>query len=248
MIIKLDKIDSTNRYALTEFANLADNSLVIADCQNAGRGRRGKSWFSPPGVNIYASYVIKDAQFPFYVSLWICGLASLRTLRETAPGINLWLKWPNDIYCSPKHCPQAKLKMAGMLAETYSPAASNIISGIVAGIGINLNMLQADIEKIDRPATSLLLETGLKVNIVYFAEKLLENLQYYRQLAEKQGDQFFAEWQQENRLLGQDVSLRQDNGELISGKVTGFSSRGEMIIRDNTGGSHNIMTGELEKF
>lgn len=248
MIIKLNKIDSTNRYALREFANVANDSLIVADAQDAGRGRRGKSWFSPPGVNMYASYIIKEPLFPIYVSLWICGLAVLKTLRDTAPNIDLWLKWPNDIYCTPQHNPLAKLKMAGLLAETFSPLSSNKITGIVAGMGINLNMQKEDIEKINRPATSLFYETGIKTDLANFAENLLRNLFFYRNSAETKEEELFAEWRHENRLLNRNVTVRQDHGLIIEGEVVNFSRSGEMIIFTKDGTFQNIMSGELESF
>ena len=248
MIIKLDKIDSTNRYALREFAKFADNTLIIANTQDAGRGRRGKSWFSPPGLNIYASYILKNTDFPAFKSLWICGLAGLETLRHFAPGVNLWLKWPNDIYCTPKRNPDAKLKVAGLLAETYSPAESNTITGIVAGMGINLNMQQKDLAHIDKPATSLLLETGQITDIAQFAEILWQNLKQFRTLAETQEEDFFKIWLQENWLLHKNVTIKQDNDVILSGKINGFSRRGEMILCTENGELHKIMTGELENF
>ncbi len=248
MIIKLEKIDSTNRYALREFAKFADNTLIIADTQDAGRGRRGKSWFSPPCLNIYASYILKKTDFPAFKSLWICGLAGLKTLRFFVPDCDLWLKWPNDIYCTPKRNPALKLKIAGLLAETYSPAKSNTITGIVAGMGINLNMQQEDIAKIDKPATSLFLETGQITDIARFADILWENLKYFRSLAEKEEESFFNKWQQENRLLHKNVTIKQDNDVVLSGKINAFSRCGEMILCTEDGKLHTIMTGELENF
>jgi BirA family transcriptional regulator, biotin operon repressor / biotin---[acetyl-CoA-carboxylase] ligase len=248
MIITLDKIDSTNRHALREFANFADNTLIIAHSQNAGRGRRGKSWFSPAGVNIYASYIIREPLFPIHTSLWICGLAALKTLRETAPAIHLWLKWPNDVYCTPKGTPDCKLKIAGLLAETFSPEGSNKIEGVVAGLGINLNMSTEDLKKIDRPATSLLAETGSKTDIAKFADFLLKNLISFRTLAETDTNNLFGQWVAENKLMDSAITLKQDDGTVINGNVRGFSRRGELILNSSEGKLHKIMTGELIKF
>lgn len=251
MIIKLDKIDSTNRYALRELAenaDLADNSLIIADSQDAGRGRQGKSWFSPPGKNIYASYIIKSPSFPINISLWICGLAALKTLRETAPTVEFWLKWPNDVYCTPRGTPNSKLKIAGLLAETFSPGNTNVIKAVVGGIGINLNMTSADLQQIDRPATSVLQESGEETDVAKFADQLLGNLLLFRQLAETDPNELFMQWRTENRLLGSEVTIQKDDGEMISGKVSDFTRRGEMMLLAEGGKLVKIISGELLKF
>ena len=248
MIIKLDTIDSTNLYALRGFADFADNTLIIADSQEAGRGRRGKRWFSPPGMNIYGSYIIKEPVFPICQSLWICGLASLKTLRKSAPGVDLWLKWPNDIYCTPKNSPDKKLKIAGLLAETYSPVASNKIEGVVAGMGINLNMPQEELEKIDSPATSMFVETGEKTEIAEFADSLMENLMNYRKVAETDTNALFEEWQMENRIKESAVIIKREDGTLIRGSVKDFTRHGELLLNSSEGELVKIMTGELISF
>lgn len=251
MIIKLAKIDSTNCYALRELAenpDLADNSLIIADSQDAGRGRQGKSWFSPPGKNIYASYIIKTPAFPINISLWICGLAALKSLRETAPTGQFWLKWPNDVYCTPRGNPDCKLKIAGLLAKTFAPGNTNVVKAVVGGIGINLNMNEDDLLQIDRPATSLLMDSGTEADIAKFADLLLGNLLLFRQLAETDPNELFMQWRTENRLLGSEVTIQKDDGDTVTGKVTDFTRRGEMMLLSEGGTLVKIITGELIKF
>jgi len=255
MIIRLDNIDSTNRYVLRELVQrtenkpvLTDNTLVVADSQHAGRGRQGKSWYSPAGKNIYASYLIMQPTFPIYISLWICGLASLKALRDIAPSLDLWLKWPNDIYCTPRDRPTCKLKIAGLLAETFSSATSNKIQAVVAGMGINLNMNADELQKIDRPATSLMLETGKNVNIAEFADSLLSNLLFFRELAETDTNKIYEQWRKENNLLNCDITLQQDNSSIVKGCVVDFSRRGELLLEIENGELLKIMTGELLEF
>ena len=248
MIVKLHNVDSTNSYALRELAekpDYADNSLIIADSQNAGKGRQGKKWYSPPGKNIYASYIVKEPSFPINVTLWICALASLKALRETAPTVQLWLKWPNDIYCTPRDNPVSKLKLAGLLAETFSPGKTNIIKAVVGGIGINLNMTAADLAEIDLPATSLFVETGEKTDLAKFAELLLDNLLLFRQSAETDPNDIFMQWRNENRLLDSQITILKDDGETVSGTVADFNRRGEMMLLTEKGNLTKITTGNI---
>ncbi|NOY74590.1 MAG: biotin--[acetyl-CoA-carboxylase] ligase [Kiritimatiellaeota bacterium] len=101
MIEHIDIIDSTNALALRRFAEFADGTLLTADAQTAGIGRRGRSWLSPRGVNLYATYILKRPAFPVGDAMLIGGLAALDVLRQFAPDMELWLKWPNDICRGP---------------------------------------------------------------------------------------------------------------------------------------------------
>ena len=151
--IQLETVDSTNAYALANFADLPGHTLVTAEQQSAGRGRRGKKWFSPPGTNIYASFIVKNPIFPPHCASWIGCLSALETLRLHEPDINFWIKWPNDIYAGKEICESRKI--AGVLCETRTRKTSNQLDGIVIGIGININMSNEDLKKIPIPAASL---------------------------------------------------------------------------------------------
>jgi BirA family biotin operon repressor/biotin-[acetyl-CoA-carboxylase] ligase len=244
-ILKLEEVDSTNRYALDHFANLADNSLIIADSQSGGRGRRGKAWESPPGINLYASYIVKEPSFPIGRALWCGGLAALVTLAEFGPEMDIWLKWPNDICCSSSDC-RGFRKIAGLLAETWTPSASNRIGGVVVGIGINLNMPQDMLEKIDQPATSILAESGNQVNIAKFADKLLENLILMRSVAEDDPDKFFEIYRDANGLIGRNISIKVDEATTVSGIVHGINTDGAILIKEKNGNIIEVMTGDVE--
>ena len=244
-IITLENVDSTNRYALDNFANLADNSLVTADSQSAGRGRRGKSWISPPGMNLYASYIVKKPSFPFGRALWCGGLASLVTIAETAPEMDIWLKWPNDICCSSSDG-RCFRKIAGLLAETWTPAGSNTIEGVVVGIGINLNMPKKLLDEIDQPATSVLSETGKRVDSANFAEKLLANLTLMRKIAEDDPDKFFEIYNQANGLMDRKITIKLNENSTCNGIVKGVTKEGAILIEDEHCEIRTIMTGDVD--
>ena len=95
-----DEVDSTQRIA-AEFANqgAAQGTVVIAESQNAGRGRMGRQWHSPPGVNLYATIILRPAmplnEVP-RLSL-VAGVAAAEALETVAPG-RVALKWPNDVW------------------------------------------------------------------------------------------------------------------------------------------------------
>ncbi len=223
-IIWLSSVDSTNRYALDNFDALADCALIAAAAQTAGKGRQGKTWFSPPGANIYASFVMKNVPSPISNASIIASLAALETLRTTAPEIKFWIKWPNDIYCGIK-------KIAGILCEG-SPSAS--ASGIIAGIGINVNMPQSELNAIDQPATSLTVETGRLIELKSMVTALAESLcKYYAQYSVNPSG-LFNLWKQENMLIGKDIEIIDGQQKILSGRITDIGESGEIFFA--TGG------------
>lgn len=124
--IHLDEVDSTNRYAAREIeAGAPLPFLVVADRQTGGRGRLGRSWFSPQG-GLYLTLALKplgDSPFPYYPL--ILSLSAAEALR--ARGVEAGLKWPNDLVVEGS-------KIAGLLAEAAGGGAA-----IALGIGINVN-------------------------------------------------------------------------------------------------------------
>ncbi|MFA6714246.1 MAG: biotin--[acetyl-CoA-carboxylase] ligase [Victivallaceae bacterium] len=234
-IIYLDIIDSTNKYALRNFNELPDATLVVAGGQKAGRGRHERQWLSPPNTNIYASLVVKNAgQNPVMTSI-IASLGALSTLRETAPEIKFWLKWPNDIFCRER-------KIAGILCETASNAEDRF-AGVVAGIGINVNMSPEIISQIDQPASSLRYETGREFNLKKVVEKLAKNLNKYYSTYSILPEALFDLWKTENLLLGKNVEL--DTGtETISGKIIDLGRSGEIIF-ESARGQNRFFSGDV---
>ena len=109
-LLILDEVDSTNTYAREHFDDLPDGTLVVARRQTAGRGRRGRSWLSPPGINFTGSILLKRLEDGFHAGC-LLGVAALSLLRELAPELPAYLKWPNDIYVENR-------KLAGLLSES----------------------------------------------------------------------------------------------------------------------------------
>lgn len=144
----LQEIDSTNRYAGDlVLPKAGEFSLVLAEMQTAGKGRRGRKWVSPYAANIYMS-VLWPLQKPLHESGMLSPMLaiSMLTALEELGVTGLSLKWPNDIYCHNK-------KLAGLLIE-----CSGEISGgckMVIGMGVNVFMSQFDNIDIDQQWTDM---------------------------------------------------------------------------------------------
>lgn len=235
-IIWLDEVDSTNKYAITHFDELDDCTLVVAGCQTSGRGRRERTWISPAGENIYASFVLKELHCPVYHSSWIGSLATLDFLRQYMPGHMPWLKWPNDIYCGIK-------KISGMLCEVKT-GKGNRVEGVVIGIGINVNMPQESLDSIDQPATSLAVETSASYNVKEMAQKLAFSLKQFYTLSDSKPGELYNIWKNENFLLGKEVEVISDCNSVTRGVIADIGRSGELIM-DVDGEKRIFMSGDV---
>ncbi len=229
-IIYLSEVDSTNRYAVNHFNELADGTLVAAEFQTAGRGRFERRWISPPDQNAYVSFVVKDFPYELHKASWIGSLAVLDVFARDIPDLNAWLKWPNDVYCGNR-------KISGMLCEGVP--GNNVFSGIVIGIGVNINMTAAIIEKIDQPATSVLYETGRQYDVRTFVAALAECLsRRYRQSLDDL-ESVYQEWKGRNFIVGRQIELLTGlENETVIGRVLDIGRDGELIVETADGPRH----------
>ena len=151
-----DELASTNLQAKLDAENGAgEGTLIVADMQTAGRGRKGKGWSSPAGTNVYFTLILKpdyDVEQASMVTL-VMGMAVAEGIRATC-GVDARIKWPNDIVAGGR-------KLCGMLAEMS--VEREFIHYVVVGVGINVKE-QVFPEEIADTATSLWQECGRKVS------------------------------------------------------------------------------------
>lgn len=225
--IKLKKVDSTNLYAKALFNDLPDGSLILADSQTAGRGRLGREWISPPGVNVYASLVMKHVSNPFYATI-VASLSVLDTLRKASPKNKFYIKWPNDIYAGAG-------KISGILCECVI-SADNKVAGIVAGMGININLSEETISSIDQPAASLKSLTKRDHNISGIVKDLCAALESNYIKYKNSPLELFSLWKSENYLIGKEVDLDSPDNTSWRGRVVDISDEGELLVENLAAG------------
>ena len=155
-VVYYDELASTNLQAKLDAENGAgEGTLIVADMQTAGRGRKGKGWSSPAGTNVYFTLILKpdyDVEQASMVTL-VMGMAVAEGIRATC-GVDARIKWPNDIVAGGR-------KLCGMLAEMS--VEREFIHYVVVGVGINVKE-QVFPEEIADTATSLWQECGRKVS------------------------------------------------------------------------------------
>jgi BirA family transcriptional regulator, biotin operon repressor / biotin---[acetyl-CoA-carboxylase] ligase len=167
------EIGSTNDRARAALrAGEGDGLAVVAELQTSGRGRRGRLWSSPPGVNLMVSVALAPG-LPGSLAGQLgmaVALATQRALAAAAPGAGIGVRWPNDIV------ERDGLKLAGLLIETAVEGAT--LAEAVIGIGINVNWRRDEMPpEIAARATSLAELTGREHDRVDLLERLLTALE-----------------------------------------------------------------------
>lgn len=231
-------LESTNILARRMAAEGApEGTLVVADRQTAGRGRLGRSWDSPSGVNLYFSLVLRPELPPGRIPqlTLLLAVAVRRAIAGLDGSLPLAVKWPNDIFSGER-------KLSGILCEMQSEA--DRAHFVVAGIGINVNQPSFEGE-LERTATSLLIESGATVSRPALLASVLNHLEplYLRWQREPDLGFVVGEIEECAYLRGKRVAIEGMN-RALEGTVTGIAPTGELIIADSGGALHRVASGE----
>lgn len=235
-VMHLDTVDSTNTYALRHFSEVADDVLVSAREQTAGRGRLLRRWLAPAGCGITASLAMSRIADGFHAGA-VAGLAALDLVREALPSADPYLKWPNDLYAG-------DAKLAGILCEGVLDRGK--LSGVVVGIGLNVNLSSADASKIDQRATSLkILAEGRDFSVERLLERLAFFLEQWYIKYDCSRDSVLAEWRRENRLLQRTIEVVDPSGRSIEGRFFAIDDDGSMVL-DTPRGKLTFRCGDVK--
>ncbi len=234
----LESVDSTNRQAALQAESGApEGTVVVADGQTVGRGRMGRAWVSPAGLNAYLSILLMPRVEPARVSTLplVAGLAVALAIERIAPGLRPLVKWPNDILINGR-------KACGILCELE--AETDRIRRVVCGIGVNLN--QTEFSPVLAPlATSLAREAGARVSRAAFVAALLSIFEplYETWLREGFGSlrQAFLD---RHALAAHTVTVEQVGGT-VTGRVAGLEAEGALIIEQGDGRRVSILSGDV---
>lgn len=236
-VLYLDTVDSTNTRAKKEaLEGAADHTVVIADCQTAGRGRRGRSFDSARGQGIFLSLILRPEFGPDRASMLtlVAGLSVRRALSEQT-GLAAQIKWPNDLVIHGR-------KLCGILTEMS--AKPDGIAYLVVGIGVNVNQKEFP-EELKSVATSVFQESGKDFDRVLLIEEILRWFDYYYEQFVRAGDLsgLRAEYQSYMINLGQEVVVEQ-GGNRFTAIATGIDSDGELLI-ERDGVPEKVLSGEV---
>jgi BirA family biotin operon repressor/biotin-[acetyl-CoA-carboxylase] ligase len=206
----------------------------VADQQTAGRGRRGRTWCSPPGAGLYFSYLARPVRHVELLTL-AAGVGILDGIAATT-GLRPGLKWPNDLLVGPR-------KLAGLLAEGTrlgSPDAS-----VTIGLGLNLEPAAYPPDVAER-ATNLRMALGHGVPRFELFAALVEHLaDALRRLEARGAGDILQAWRAASpTAVGTAVSWT-DGGRERRGVTAGIDDTGALLV-DTSAGIERIIAGELQ--
>ncbi|MHB8511031.1 MAG: biotin--[acetyl-CoA-carboxylase] ligase [Actinomycetota bacterium] len=203
-----------------------EGTVVVADHQTAGRGRLDREWISEPGLALLASWIVRP---PFFADRSLLALASgvaVADAIDTATGIAVDLKWPNDVMVDGR-------KLAGILCEGL-PDGSTIV-----GIGVNVRTSEFPLDLADR-ATSLLLERSRPIGRAALLASILEAFSPFAHAPASA----LEGYRKRCSTIGTRVRVLM-SGQTIEGSATEVNDQGELTVVDDSGEHLAIRAGDV---
>lgn len=233
-----DEVDSTNIQAKRLAEEQAPHgSLVVADKQTAGRGRRGREWESPAGSNVYFTILLRPQFHPGQASMLTLVMAlSVAKGIKSLTGAEAGIKWPNDIVLNGR-------KIVGILTEMS--AEPDFIHHVVIGVGINVAK-QGFPEELEQKAAALETELGRKVSRAALIQKIMEYFEEDYTVFVKAGDMSLLIGEYNCRLvnLDREVCVLDPAGE-FNGIARGIDKNGELLVEVLDGSIRQVYAGEV---
>lgn len=234
-ITVLPVIDSTNQYLMDRIGQLESGDACVAEYQQAGRGRRGRKWFSPFGANLYLSMFWRLEQGPaaaIGLSL-VIGIVMAEVLRDLGAD-KVRVKWPNDLYLLDR-------KLAGIPVELTGKTGD--AAQIVIGAGINMSMRRVE-ENVVNQGWINLQEAGINIDRNTLAARLIRELRAALVLFEHEGlAPYLPRWKKLDNFIDRPVKLIIGDKEIF-GISRGIDAQGALLLEQNG----EIKPGWVEKY
>ena len=228
----MDTTASTNSTAMTlAEAGSSDGSIVVAETQAAGRGRRGRAWHSPRGRHLYCSIIVRIADEQSAWLSWIplvSALATAEAIFETTR-VSVLLKWPNDMLVSER-------KIGGILCEKVGGREHSVV---VIGIGLNINCDQTDFPvDLGSLATSMKMESGRTVDRTAVLAALLNRLEVRLDRLRSEGvSESLAAYVARSATIGAQVRVMLGDAEYVEGLAESIGPDGCLRVRPSSDSS-----------
>ena len=220
----LPVIDSTNQYLLDRLSELQSGDACVAEYQQAGRGRRGRKWFSPFGSNLYLSMYWRLEQGPaaaIGLSL-VIGIVIAEVLQSLGAD-KVRVKWPNDLYLQDR-------KLSGILVELTGKTGD--AAQIVSGAGINLMMRRVESDVVNQGWISLQ-EAGISIARNTLAACLIKELRAGFKLFENEGlAPYLTRWEKLDNFINRPVKLIIGDKEIF-GISRGIDAQGALLLEQD---------------
>lgn len=223
--IYCEEIDSTNSELLSGKQLYKKNGTVLlAEKQLAGKGRKNRTWQSGKGLNLtFSILLLKDILQKININhLNLAASLALSLAIENLYQLKTELKWPNDVLINKK-------KVAGILTETSVKGSK--IERVVIGIGINLNQISFQGE-FNFPPTSLKLETKDDINRETMLAEILNIIEELLIKLETNPDEILNDWRERCKMIGDKISIT-ENGKIKTGIFYDIDENGYLLLKRN---------------
>ena len=232
-LIIFDTVNSTNTYAKTIASDPdAHGTLIVANHQTAGRGRRGHTFYSPEDTGLYMSLIIKpDSKIHEMLKVTVAAaVAAVEAIEQTSDA-RPQIKWVNDLYIGRK-------KIAGILTEAISDFESGDLDAVIIGIGINIRSTDFP-EEIENIAGAIN-DPSLSRNRL--TAVLWQKLLYWTQHLDS--PELMELYRRKSLLIGHSI-VYEISGERKTGTVCAINDSGNLAIQDSSGREIILSSGEV---
>ena len=234
-ITVLEEVGSTSDWLKQHAADLPVGTVVLAESQTAGRGRRDNRWIAPRGRDLMFSLLLKPAatmeKWPRITTL--AALAICKAIEAELP-LQPRIKWPNDIHLNDR-------KVSGLLAETVSTPVG---IHLVLGIGLNVNTLDFPSELSATSLLQLLQPASIpEIDRNALGHRLLTALHTEFQSLEDDFSAAIAEVRERSWLIGRQIRARAPQGEVF-GRVLDLNEEGHLILEFPDGSTHTLTSAD----
>ena len=238
-IHRFEEVTSTNAVALDlHHQGAPEGTLVVADAQTRGRGRLGREWISPSGVNLYCSYILRAGN-PEWIS-WIPLIASMAVAAaiQAETELNARIKWPNDVLIEGR-------KVAGVLAETVSDNGE--LQRVILGIGVNVNIPIASLPSpLHSTTTSLFEHVGEAIDRDRLLTRLTDKLDtQYQKFWNGNTVDMIREYLSISDTIGRRVIAHLPVGAPVDGWADGIELDGSLRLRRSQGDMSIIRSADI---
>lgn len=240
-----ESIASTNDKA-KELAiqGVEEGTLVLAAAQTSGRGRNDRTWFSAPGLGIYASLIFRPQNLPapnafgILASVALGAIEAVDAVDAAEPKANVGIKWPNDLVVGEK-------KLAGILSEVGTKGGN--VDWCVVGIGLNVNHEASDFPNgLQSRATSLNVLCDRTFELQPILVEMVERTGvWYRTFLDQGMSTLLAAWRERSIILGREVRL-ETAGETYVGEAVAIEDNGGLRIRMEGGVEEVLHAGDIQ--
>lgn len=235
----LEVTGSTNEDCVRILKEGAEHGVVVAaGQQTGGKGRRGRSWSSPPGESVYMSIGLRPDFAPDRASMLtlVMALSVASALEQVCGAKDAKIKWPNDIVIGGR-------KVCGILTEMH--LAGDRIDDVVIGVGINVNSREFAPE-LTQTATSLFLESGQMYDCNTIIAAVLKNFEWYYEKFVETCDMSTVMGEYVEKMInsGREVRVLDPQGEYTA-TARGINEKGELLVKKEDGTIEAVYAGEV---